>query len=383
MDKTIYLDYAAATPLDPQVKEAMEPYFLDQFYNPSATYLSAKQVSKDLNQARSKIAMWLGARPFEIIFTAGATEANNLAIQGIMRRFPQAEALVSAIEHESVLAPASIFGHQIVPVSPDGITDVKTLARMIGPKTVLISVMMVNNELGTVQPLRGIAKLIKEARSRREETGNKLPLYLHTDAAQAGNLFDLHTHRLGVDLMSINGGKIYGPKQTGALFVKTGVEIEPLIFGGGQEGGLRSGTENVAGAIGLSKALDLTQKMRAQEFKRLGELRQLFIKQLETRIQSAVINGSAKHQSPHLLHATFPGQDNERLMMELDEAGIQCAVGSACSAAGGEPSHVLTAIGISDEQAHSSLRFSFGRPTTQVDVKNAVKILARFTSDNR
>jgi cysteine desulfurase len=383
MTKQIYLDYAAATPLDPRVIEAMEPYFTDKFYNPSATYMTARQVRQDLNKARAVVAMWLGARPFEIFFTAGATEANNLAIAGVMRQFPEGEVLVSAIEHDSVLAPASLFKGQIIPVSSDGIIDIKALEKLISPKTVLISVMMVNNELGTIQPIKQIAALVKEVRQKRQETDSRRPLYLHTDAAQAGNLFDLHTHRLGVDLVSINGGKIYGPKQTGVLFVKTGVAIEPMIVGGGQEGGLRSGTENVGGAVGLSKALDLAQKNHAKEFKRLNELRSLFVGQLAEKIPAAVVNGSPKSQSPHLVHVTLPGHDNERMMIELDEAGVQVAVGSACSASNLEPSHVLTAIGLSDEMARSSLRFSLGRATTTDDIKYTVEQLAKFTGANR
>lgn len=177
--------------------------------------------------------------------------------------------------------------------------------------------------------------------------------------------------------MSLNGGKIYGPKQSGALFIKTGVEIEPLIVGGGQEGNLRSGTENVAGVIGLAKALDMAQKIHAKEFKRLTELRNLFISELAKKIPQSIINGSPKRQSPHLLHLTFPGFDNERLMMELDEAGIQVAVGSACSASSAEPSHVLTAIGLSDELARASLRLSFGRQTTLADFRHTIEVLGK------
>ncbi len=378
--KSIYLDYAAATPLDPEVLVAMQPYFSEDFYNPSATYLSGIKVKKHLNQARAKIAMWLGDRPFEIFFTAGATEANNLAIQGVMRQFPSGEVLVSAIEHESVLAPAQLFNCKIIPVTKDGVVDVAQLKKLISPKTVLVSVMMVNNELGTTQPIKEISVLIKEVRGERAKSSNEMPLYLHTDAAQAGNLFDLHTRRLGVDLMSLNGGKIYGPKQSGALFVGSEVQIKSIIVGGGQEGNLRSGTENVAGAIGLSNALDLAQKGHAKEYKRLEQLRAAFTSELEKSIPAAKINFSKKHQSPHLISVTFPGTDNERLMMELDEAGIQVAVGSACSASSDEPSHVLKAIGLSDAAARSTLRFSFGRQTSAADITKTIAILKKLVN---
>jgi cysteine desulfurase len=381
--KSIYLDYAAATPLDPEVLEAMRPYFTDEFYNPSALYLSARQVRQDLNEARAKVAAWLGTRPFNIYFTAGATEANNLAIQGIMRQFSDGEVLTSAIEHESVLAPAALFSNRLIPVTANGIVDLEALKKLITPRTVLISVMMVNNELGTIQPIKEIAALIGEVRDERQNAKNSRPLYLHTDAAQAGNLFDLHSHRLGVDLMSLNGGKIYGPKQTGALFISSEIELTPLIVGGGQEGNIRSGTENVAGAIGFSKALDLAQKGHAKEFKRLVELRKVFTDGLITKIPTAVINGSAKLQSPHLLSITFPDVDNERLMMELDEHGIQCAIGSACSASREEASHVLSAVGLSDTAARSTLRFSLGRFTQKSDLEKTLQELSASTARNR
>ncbi len=383
MSRSIYLDYAAATPVDTEVLKAMEPYLADRFYNPSATYLAARQVRHDLNQARAKIAAWLGTRPFNIYFTAGATEANNLAIQGSMRQYPGGEMLVSSVEHESVLEPARLFKNQLIPVDDQGRIILNKLSNLISDKTVLISVMTVNNELGTIQPLKEVAALVREVRAERQAAKNARPLYLHTDAAQAGNLFDLHTHRLGVDLMSINGGKIYGPKQVGALFVSPDIELKPLVVGGGQEGNLRSGTENVAGAIGLGKALDMAQKIHAAEFKRLTELRKRFADGLTAEMPGAIINGSVKNQSPHLLSVSFPGFDNERLMMELDERGIQCAVGSACSASREEASHVLSAIGLDEPAARSTLRFSLGRQTTESDITTTLEILGRLISSNR
>jgi cysteine desulfurase len=212
--KRIYLDYAAATPMTPEVLKAMEPYFSQKFYNPSASYLAARAARQDLNQARAAVARPLGARPAEIIFTAGATEANNLAIQGIMRQFPDGEVLVSAIEHESVLEPAGLFQPKLIPVDGEGLIILNKLSNLISDNTVLISVMLVNNELGTIQPLHEVAGLVKETLQKRLAKGNKTPLYLHTDAAQAANYLDLHTSRLGIDLMSLNGGKIYGPKQS-------------------------------------------------------------------------------------------------------------------------------------------------------------------------
>jgi cysteine desulfurase len=324
------------------------------------------------------VARHLGARPAEIIFTAGATEANNLAIQGVMKNFPDGEVLISAIEHDSVIEPAKLFNHRLLPVDQKGIVDLSALEKMINDKTVLVSVGYVNNELGTIQPLGEIARLLAKVRAERLAAGNKTPLLLHSDAAQAGNFLDLHTARLGVDLMSVNGGKIYGPKQSGALYVKAGIKLQPLIVGGGQEFGLRAGTENVPAAVGLAEALDLAQAKRAEETKRLSTLRQKFENELLKHLSNVRINGPAGRQAPHIVSATFPGFDNERLMMQLDEAGIICALGSACSAGSGEPSHVLSAIGLSDADARSTLRFSLGRQTGEADIDKTLKTLKKI-----
>jgi cysteine desulfurase len=376
--KTIYLDYAAATPVDPGVIKAMEPYFTDKFYNPSATYLAAKQVRQDLEAARASIAKILGSRPAEIIFTSGATEANNLAINGVASDFPGSEVLVSSIEHESVLEPAKKFNARKIPVSKTGVIGLDQLKKMINDDTVLVSVMMVNNELGTLQPLKDVAALVKRIREDRLELGNELPLYFHTDAAQATNFFDLHLSRLGVDMMSVNGAKIYGSKQSGVLYVKAGTKLSPQIKGGKQEFGLRSGTENIAAAIGFAKALEMAQNNRAVNAKKITELKEYFAKKLQKEIDTSVINGSMKHSAPHILNITFPGQDNERLMMWLDERGVQVATGSACSASNQEPSHVLQAIGLSGSEARSSLRFSLGRFTTKTDIDRTVELLNQF-----
>lgn len=377
--KKIYLDYAAATPMDKRVVAAMEPYFSDKFHNPSALYSQARQVSKDLGQARSLVARWLGAKPAEIIFTAGATEANNLAIDGFMQQHPGAELLTSAVEHDSVLAPAGSYPHRRIPVAKDGLVDPRQLSRMISDRTVLVSVMMVNNETGAIQPLAEIAAMIKSIRQARLDRGISLPLIFHSDAAQAGNYLNLQTARLGVDLLSINGGKIYGPKQAGALYVKAGISLRPLIRGGGQESGLRSGTENVAAAIGLATALDIAQTRRPAEAKRVMSLRQEFEADLRQKLPAAIINGG-RRRAPHLVSLTLPGFDNERLMMELDELGVQVAIGSACSASSAEPSHVLAAMGLSRPAIQSTLRLSVGRPTTKTELSRAARLLHQLAA---
>lgn len=371
----IYLDYAAATPMDERVLESMQPYFSDKFYNPSATYLAAQSVAKDILAARTQVAHWLGARPTEIVFTAGGTEANNLAIQGILQQFAGSQVIVSAIEHESVLAPARAFPNKIVSVDKQGSIKFDDLKAKIDDQTVLVSIMYANNEVGTIQPLREVAQIVREIRDDRRKRGNELPVYLHTDACQAANYLDLHAARLGVDLMTLNGGKIYGPKQSGALFIHSSVQLHPQILGGGQERNIRSGTENVAATIGFASALDSAQTMRREEAKRLTDLQQYFYDQLGTKLPGAIINGSRKKRLPNNVHITLPGADNERLLVELDVAGILAAAGSACSASDEEPSHVLTAMGVSDADAQSSLRFTMGRSTGEQAIDRTIAVL--------
>jgi cysteine desulfurase len=374
----IYLDHAAATPVDKRVLKVMQPFLADNFYNPSATYQPARAVRTVLEAARAKTAHWLGARSSEIIFTAGGTEANNLAIHGVMRRFPSANLAISAIEHESVAKPAAGYNCREVAVQPDGRIDMDSLQSQIDDQTVLVSIMYANNEIGTIQPIREIGKLLTEVRQRRRSAGNELPLYFHTDACQGANYLDLHVARLGVDLLTLNGGKIYGPKQSGGLYVKAGTELQPLIEGGGQERGLRSGTENVAAAVGFAEALEIAQTMRREETARLRKLQTQFIELLEKSIPQAVINGSLRYRLPNNIHVTVPGQDNERLLIQLDEAGILAAAGSACSASSQESSPVLQALGLDDAAARASLRFTTGRETTPEMLCVVSKTLAQL-----
>lgn len=372
MKKVIYLDYAAATPLDPEVLEAMRPYFSERFYNPSALYLAAKDISKDIIGSRARIAEHLGARPAEIVFAGGGSKGNNQAIHSVMQRFPGSNMVVSAIEHESILKLAAEYQGREAPVLPDGQVDLKQLEKLIDDQTVLVSIMYANNEIGTIEPLRETSRIIKSKIQDRRSKGINLPLYLHTDASQAATYLDLHVSRLGVDLMTINGGKIYGPKQTGVLYVRTGVELASA--------GMAGGTENVPGIMGLSKALDLVQKHRHEESERLRELQNLFMELIAEKLPQATVNGGRKHRLPSNVHVTLPGQDNERLIMALDEAGIQAAAGSACSAGSDEPSHVLKAIGLTDDEARASLRFTMGKETDEQAVRKTVDVLAKLVA---
>lgn len=371
----IYLDYAAATPMHDEVFMAMKPYFTDRFYNPSATYLPAVDVKKDLDAARSQVAEILGTKPLEITFTAGGTEANNLAIRGVMDAFPGNNILISSIEHDSVREAGLLYGATEIPVQPDGIIDLHALAGSINDDTVLISVMLANNEVGTLQPLTKICQLAAIIRKERLQKGNSTPLYVHTDACQAGLYLDLHVSRIGIDLLTLNGGKIYGPKQSGILYIKSGTNIKPIIVGGGQEKGKRSGTENVAFTVGFAKALELAQACREDESKRLRELRNYFIQGLTTYIPASSINGSLNHRLPNNVHVTIPGIDNESVLFALDNKGVLAAAGSACSASSEEPSHVLAAMGLAISDIQSSLRFTMGKSTTKESIDSAIKTL--------
>ena len=377
MRSGIYLDYAAATPVAPEVFEIMKPYYSDLFFNPSADYSQARNVKKLLNEARARVAYWLGAQSNEILFTAGGTEANNLAIHGVMANYPESKILHSSIEHDSVLNPAKRYNSVEIPVYQDGRVNLDKLQAAIDDDTVMISVMYANNEIGTIQPLHKIGLIIDKIKKDRKTRGVKLPLVFHTDACQAANYLDLHVSRLGVDMMTLNGGKIYGPKQSGVLYVRRGTALTPQIEGGGQEFNLRSGTENVAGAIGLSVALDQVQAMRQSESARLTKIRNYFIDRLEKELK-ATMNGSKEFRLANNVHATFDGQDNEYLLIGLDQAGIMAAAGSACSASKEESSHVLLALGLSDEGARSSLRLTLGRQTTEADIEKTIKALSQL-----
>lgn len=365
MTKPIYLDYAAATPLDERVLEAMQPYFSADFYNPAATYLAAQDVHKAVEVARSRVAALLGARPPEILFLPGATAANHYVLDTIMKHYPGKKLLASAVEHPSVLRLMHEHDGHEIPVGADGIVDLDALRKLIDDDTVLISVMYANNEMGAIQPLREISQLLANVREQRRKAGNALPLYLHADASQAANYLDLHVSRLGVDLMVLNGGKVYGPKQIAVLYARAGLGLHP-----------HAGTENVPGVIGCAAALELAQNDRQTEAQRLHELQKLFFGLLTEKIPGVIINGSRKHRLPNNVHVTIPGQDNERLLMALDEAGIMAAAGSACLASSEEPSHVLRAMGISDANAQASLRFTMGRGTSEADVRRVVDVLA-------
>ena len=377
MNSPIYLDYSAATPVSDVVMTAAQPYFQERFYNPSARYLLAKAVRDDLRHARASIGQQLGVKADEVFFTAGGTEANNLAVHGVMQQYPGKRCVISAIEHDAIYQPAHEYDCAVASINDAGVVDVAALEGLIDDDTVLVSVMYANSEIGTIQPLRAIVGVLQQVRRDREQRGVVLPLIFHTDACQAPNHLDVQVTNLGVDMLTLNGGKIYGFKQSGCLYVNRHIKLKHIMHGGGQERGVRSGTENVAHAVGLAVALEQAVQKRTTLTKHISELQQYFMRELEQL--GGVINGSSKRRIANNVNAAFPGASNERLMMQLDMAGIIVATGSACHASIlSEPSRVLTALGVDEDQARSSLRFSMGRDTTKEQLQAVVNRLREF-----
>ncbi len=380
MKSPIYLDHAATTPLDPSVLEAMQPYLEGWFANPSSLYVAARETRRAVEAARNTIAGILGAKITEIVFTSGGTEGDNLAVQGVMRAHPGAHWVTTSIEHDAVLGcvkPLARLGYDatVVPVKPSGIVDPAAVAAAITDRTVLVSVMMANNEIGTIQPIAEISKLVAATRASRAQRRVNRPLYLHTDACQAAGYLDLHVTRLGVDLLVLNGSKIYGPKGAGVLYARQGTTLEPLMYGGGQERGRRSGTENTAGIAGLARALELAAATRAAESRRLTPLRDELTRRLLAPIPGARLNGDPKRRLPGNINLTIPGAEGEAMVLYLDNAGVMASTGSACSTGNLDPSHVLLALGHSAAEANCSLRLTLGRDTDQSAVDAVATVL--------
>ena len=369
--REVYLDYAAATPMDPAVVQAMEPYLADCFYNPSAPYAPARRARAAIEDARATLARLIGARPDCVVLTAGATEANNLAFATVAGE--DAHVVTDAIEHDSVLACAQARPCTVVPVAPDGRVDPETVAQAIRPETELVSIELANGEIGTVQPIREIAEVVRAERARRLEAGERRPIYLHTDASQAAGALSVNVSSLGCDLMTLSAAKIYGPKQVGLLWASDEVRLRPIVLGGGQESGVRSGTENVAGAVGFARALELADARRAESSRHLRTLRDDLARRLTQAFPGAVVSGprNPKRRLPGLLHISFPGLDARRLVIGLERRGVYVGTGSACAASRMTESHVLAAVGAPHEVAQGSLRLTLGTPTTSEDVAYA------------
>ncbi len=404
----MYFDSAAATPLDPEVFEAMKPWLSSEFANPNAVYQPAQRARAAIDEARIKVAKFLNCQPTEVYFTSSGTESNNWAIRGVIeaalsnhgllpfrgdapkgqrgsfkdphpnpllkeRGKIRLHVITSSIEHSSVLRPLEylerLFDIEVTKLSVgrDGIVMVEDFKAALRPETILASIHFVNNEIGTIQPGQEIGQICREK-----------GIAFHTDACQAAGFFDLDVKKLNVDLLTLNAGKIYGPKGVGVLFVRDGTKISPLLHGGGQEFKMRAGTENVAGIVGMGKAVDIL--MRGSHREGITKLRDELWAQLQKEIPRVELNGSLEKRTPNNLNFFIPNIDADTLVKKLDLEGIAVATTAACSSSISEPSHVLKAIGLSDEEAGSSLRVSLGKWTTKEEINTFVRTLKKLIS---
>jgi cysteine desulfurase len=379
-NRRVYLDYAATTPVRPEVYQFIKPFTIKNFGNPSSIYLEGRIAKQALEQAREKIAKILNCQTHEIIFTNGGTESINLAIFGVARAykkfFKKPRIITSQIEHPAVLESVKKLekeGFEIKYVSTNkfGEVNLQELKKYLNNQTILISIMYANNEIGTIQPIKKISKIIKNFRQKKY-----LPFF-HTDACQAANYLDLNIKQLGIDFMTLNGGKIYAPKASGILYKKSGLSIDPIIFGGGQEKNLRSGTENLTSWMGIAKALELTQKEKNSEIKKIKQLRDYFQKNI-LKIPKVILNGHPQKRLPNNLNIIISDIEGEALILELDKAGIAASTGSACHSHSLEPSHVLKSLGLSREKIHGSLRFTLGKYTTKKEIDYVIKVLPKI-----
>lgn len=361
--KNIYLDHASATPVDKDVVKVMQPYFSTWFFNPASLYSPARQVKNDLEKARSQVAMSIQARPDEIVFTGGGTEANNLALFGVAQAMSHKgkHIITSRIEHQSILNTCQALERQgfkvtYIDVDDQGLINPQTIKKAITSETILVSLMLANNEIGTIQPLAEIGKI-----TRRNN------IYFHTDASQCLGLLPVDVQELKVDLLTLNSGKIYGPKGVGALFIRKGTKISSQSWGGDQEMGLRAGTSNVPGIMGFAKACELAVKTQSKEQKRLTNLRDELISQI-LKIPGSRLNGDPVKRLANNINVSFSGIESEALLFYLDVAGIYASAGSACKSTTVSPSHVLLALGLSPALAQGSLRLTLGKSSKQQDI---------------
>jgi len=384
MEKQIYLDYAATTSIDLEVLEKMTPYLKADYGNPSSIYTLGQKSLAAIDEARESISRFLGCQFSEVVFTGSATEANNLAIFGILRsqrprtKNQKLHIITSKIDHHSVLEPFQALEKEGVevtylPVDREGLINISDLEKALLPETVMVSIMYANNEIGTIQPIAEIGKIIKKIKSKLPTTNYQLPVF-HTDAVQAANYLDCDVNRLGVDLLTLSAHKIHGPKGVGSLFVREGTKIEPLIFGGGHEFGLRSGTENVAGISGFGKAIEKIKDSKP-DMKKIQKLRDELIEGVLKNIPNSKLNGSRDQRLPNNANFSLKRVEGESLIIALDQEGIAASTGSACSEKSLDASHVLLALGLSPKEALSSLRLTLG---TQEEIEKVLNILPKI-----
>lgn len=394
--KEIYLDHASTTYLAPEVERTMKIYWQKTYGNPSSLHKVGREAKVALDKARQTVARIFNCSITEIIFTGSGTESDNMAILGVARAFisehpsiKNPHIITSKIEHHAVLDPCHQlekegFSVTYLSVDKDGLVEPEAVKKALRPETILVSIMYANNEIGTIQPITEIAKAIAKFRIKNAELrknnsqfairNSQFPVF-HSDACQAPGALPLDVKKLGVDLLTVNGSKIYGPKGIGILYKKAGVKMQPLVFGGGQEMGLRSGTENVANIIGVARALELVEKNREKESRRLSALRDYFIRELARRVPKVRLNGHPTLRLPNNVNVSILGIEGEAVILHLDELGICASTGSACTSGSLEPSHVILALGLGYEYAHGSLRFTLGKRNTKKDIDYVLKVL--------
>ena len=367
----IYMDHSATSPVDPEVFEAMKPYFVDSFGNASTLYSLGREGKQAMEAARIEVASLINAEPKEIIFTSGGTESDNLAIKGTAYKLKNKgnHIITTNIEHPAVDETCKYlekngFKVTYLPVGEDGIIKIDDLKAAITDETILITVMHANNEIGTIQPIEEIGKIASEKK-----------IYFHTDAVQTVGKIPVDVKKMNVDMLSLSSHKLYGPKGIGALYIKKGVRIEPLLHGGGHERGMRPGTENVAGIVGLGKACSIAKVNLETDAQKLTNLRNKLIDGVLDSIEDSYLNGDRTKRLPNNANFRFTGIEGESLILHLDTKGIAASTGSACSSTKLEASHVLTAIGLKEVEAHGSLRISLGHENTDEDIEYAIKAI--------
>ncbi len=373
----IYLDNAASTVIHNEVFQEMIPFLKEQYGNPSSIHHSGRMASRAIQKARKQIANLISANPEEILFTSGGTESNNIALFGITHTNKGKHIITSSIEHDAVLEPCKKlekegFDVTYLPVTRDGMINPEDVKKSITKNTCLVSIMFANNEVGTVQPIGEIAKLCSEKR-----------IFFHTDAIQAIGKLEINVKELRLDMLSISSHKINGPKGVGALYIKSGTKIEPYIFGGGQENGLRSGTENVASVVGFGKACELAKENLRKNILHFKNLRDVLVSKVMKEIPYVSINGHPEKRIPNNAHFTFLGVNGEDLIIKLDEEGIAASTGSACSVRTQKESHVLRAMGFLHEQIAGSLRLTVGSMNTISEIENTITVLKRVVKELR
>ncbi len=370
MSNTIYLDHNATTPTNPRIVEAMQPYFSDAYGNPSSIYRIAQDAKEVVEEARDRVAHLLNASPAEIVFTSGGSEANNFAIKGVSYalRDKGNHIITSRIEHHAVLNPCKFlekFGFQVSYISVDsyGVVDLDELVRTITDKTILVSIMHANNEVGTIEPIKEISRIVTER-----------GIYLHTDAVQTVGKIPVDVDDMGVDLLSLSGHKFYGPKGVGALYIRKGTKILPLIHGGQHEKGRRAGTENVPGIVGLAKTCETAMSEMDGEDRKLRTLRDRLQKGITEQIDEILVLGHPEKRLSGTLAICVKWVEGESILLLLDAEGIAASSGSACTSGSLEPSHVLTAMGLPPEIAHGSIRLSLGCGNTDEEIDRVIEV---------